>query len=85
MSIAAGLFLFVFGGLGTWLLVARYPKAHFLRSGYVFMSLGGLVFVGWALTHNFVLGIAGMLLLLVGGVSGAIGAFRKEVRMYPPA
>lgn len=81
MSVFAGLFLFVFGGLGVWLLSARFPNARFLRIGYVFMALGGLVFAAWALTHYLALGLGGMALLLVGGVAGAIGAIRKEVRM----
>jgi len=81
VSIFAGLFLFVFGGLGAWLLSARFPNARFLRTGYIFMALGGLVFTAWALWHNLAIGLAGMALLLVGGVTGAIGAIRKEVRM----
>jgi hypothetical protein len=83
VSIFAGLFLFVFGSLGAWLLGARFPNARFLRTGYVLMALGGLVFCVWALSHNLAAGIVGIALLLCGGISGAIGAFRKEVRMFP--
>ena len=85
MSIAAGAFLFLFGAFGVWLILTRYPKAHFMRTGYVFMSLGGLISVMWGLTHTLVLGVAGMVLLLVGGASGVLGALRKELRMLPPA
>ncbi len=85
MSIFAGLFLLVFGSLGAWLLGARFPNARFLRTGYVLMALGGLMFSAWAMTHNLAIGIVGIVLLLSGGVSGAIGALRKEVRVFPPA
>ena len=81
MSVFAGVFLFVFGGLGVWLLSARFPNARFLRIGYIFMSLGGLGFAAWALTHSLWIGLSGMVLLLIGGIAGAIGAFRKEVRL----
>ena len=63
MKIVAGLFIFVFGCLGAWLLTA---------------------FAAWSVLHAVALGIAGVALLLVGGVSGAIGALRKEVRLLPP-
>lgn len=85
MNIAAGLFLFIFGGLGVWLLTVRFPNARFMRIAYALMSLGGIVFVAWALTHSIVLGIAGIVLLVAGGVTGAIGALRKEMRVFPPA
>ncbi len=84
MSIVAGLFLLVFGGLGAWWLGARFPNARFLRAGYLLMALGGLIFAVWALTHNLIVGILGIGLLLAGGASGTIGAIRKEVRMLPP-
>ena len=84
MSVFAGLFLLVFGGLGAWLLGARFPNARFLRVGYVLMAAGGLIFAAWAMSHNLIVGIFGIALLLAGGVSGAIGAIRKEVRMFPP-
>lgn len=85
MSVAAGLFLFVFGGLGTWLLFARYPNAHFTRAAYVFMSIGGVVFVVWALSHLISIGIAGVVMLGLAGICGIIGAVRKEMRLAPPA
>lgn len=85
MTIAAGVFLFLFGGLGTWLLFARYPNAHFTRASYVFMALGGIVFVTWALTHMIGIGVAGVALLLIGGICGVVGWFRKEMRLFPPA
>jgi hypothetical protein len=83
VSIAAGIFLFLFGGLGTWLLFTRYPEAHYTRAAYVFMSIGGLVFVAWALSHAIGAGIAGVALLLIGGICGTIGWFRKEMRAFP--
>ena len=82
MSIAAGLFLFIFGGLGTWLLLARYPNAHYTRAAYVFMGLGGLVFVAWALSHLIGIGVAGVALLVIGGICGVIGWMRKEMRAF---
>ncbi len=85
MSIAAGIFLFVFGGLGTWLLFTRYPNAHYTRAAYVFMGIGGLVFVAWALSHLLGIGVAGVALLLLGGICGAVGWMRKEMRLFPPA
>ena len=84
MSVFAGLFLFVFGGLGAWLLNVRFPNARFLRTGYALMSLGGLIFFAWAMWHSLVVGICGIIVLLIGGVSGVIGAVRKEVRILPP-
>lgn len=85
MSIVAGVFLFLFGGLGTWLLFARYPQAHYTRASYVFMALGGVVFVVWALSHLIAFGLAGVALLLMGGICGVVGWFRKEMRLLPPA
>ncbi|HET9029448.1 MAG TPA: hypothetical protein VFN49_04670 [Candidatus Aquilonibacter sp.] len=85
MSVVAGIFLFIFGGLGTWLLFARYPNARYTRASYVFMALGGLVFVAWAISHVLTVGVAGCVLLLIGGICGAIGWFRKEMRLLPPA
>ena len=84
MSIFAGLFIFVFGALGAWVLGVRFPNARFLRTGYVLLSLGGLIFFGWAMWHALVVGICGIIVLLIGGISGAIGAIRKEVRIFPP-
>jgi hypothetical protein len=84
VKIVAGLFICVFGCLGAWLLTARFPKAHFLRTGYILMAIGGLAFAAWSILHEVALGVAGVVLLLVGGVSGAIGALRKEVRLLPP-
>ena len=84
-GITAGLFLFVFGALGTWLLRAKFPHARFMPIGYVLMSLGGLVFVGWTLTHAMSLGVVGVILLVAAGILGIVGALRKEVRVVPPA
>jgi hypothetical protein len=84
VNIVAGLFILVFGGLGAWLLAVRFPSARFLRTGYICMGLGGLVFAVWSIVHAVALGVIGIVLLLAGGISGAIGALRKEVRLLPP-
>jgi hypothetical protein len=81
VTVFAGLFLFVFGGLGTWLFAKRFPNAHFMRNGYAAMSLGGLLFVAWALSHVLGIGIAAAIMLLAGGTLGVIGAFRRELRL----
>ena len=84
MSIGAGLFLFVFGALGTWLLRAKFPHARVMPIAYVLMSIGGLVFVVWTLTHALAFGVAGAVLLVAAGILGMIGAMRKEIRVAPP-
>lgn len=84
MNVAAGIFLFLFGGLGAWLIFARAPRAHFTRAAYVFMSAGGIVFVVWSFTRLLGVGLAGVALLLLAGICGAVGAFRKEMRCLPP-
>lgn len=84
MILAAACFLFLFASFGAWVVFVRYPKAHFTRAGYVFMGIGGLAFIAWSFQHLIGVGIAAMILLFAGGLLGAIGAFRKEVRMLPP-
>jgi hypothetical protein len=81
VTVFAGLFLFVFGGLGVWLFAKHFPAARFMRNGYAAMSLGGLLFVAWALTRVLGIGVAAAVFLLAGGTLGAIGAFRRELRM----
>ena len=84
MTLFAALFLLVFGALGAWLLSARFPTARYTRLAYVFMAFGGLAFLIWALSHQIGAGIAAIVLLLLGGSFGIVGAVRKEVRMVPP-
>ena len=81
MTVAAGVFVFLFGGAGAWLLAKRVPTARYTRIGYAAMGLGGLLFSIWALTHALAVGVAGAAVLAVGGVFGAIGAFRRELRI----
>ena len=81
MTVFAGLFLFVFGGLGAWLLTKRFPHARFTRNAYASMSVGGLLFVAWALSRVLGVGVVAALFLVGGGVLGAIGAFRRELRL----
>ncbi|MEO9170541.1 MAG: hypothetical protein ABI282_06920 [Candidatus Baltobacteraceae bacterium] len=85
MTLVAAAFLFLFGTAGALIVFLRYPRAHFTRASYIFMGLGGLVFIAWSLSHSIGVGVAAMILLLAGGTLGVIGAFRKEVRMLPPA
>lgn len=84
MTLAAAIFLFIFGSLGAWFVFMRYPRAHFTRAAYVFMGIGGLAFIAWWFSHLLGAAIAAMLLLLAGGTLGVIGALRKEVRLLPP-
>jgi len=81
VTIAAGLFLCVFGGLGAWFLSKRYPSARFLRYGYVLMAAGGLAFAAWAIWKALVVGVAAAALLALGGALGAWGALRRELRL----
>ncbi len=84
MNIAAGIFLVLFGGFGTWLLRSRFPAARFLPASYALMMLGGVVFMLWTLVHAVAFAIAGAVVLVLAGVLGLIGAARKEVRVAPP-
>jgi hypothetical protein len=84
VTLAAAIFLFVFGSLGTWVITLRYPQAHYTRAGYIFMAIGGLAFIVWAFSHSLGVAIGAMVLLFAGGTLGVIGAFRKEVRLLPP-
>jgi hypothetical protein len=84
VNLAAGLFLFLFGAIGTWWSLTRFPHAHFTRASSVFMSISGIVFVIWIFTQTIGVGLAAFALLLFSGVSGAIGAIRKETRALPP-
>ena len=80
MTVAAGVFLALFGGLGAWFLAKRFPSAQFLRAGYVMMSLGGVFFVVWAVSKSIALGVTAAALLGLGGALGVVGALRRELR-----
>ena len=84
MTILAGVFLALFGGLTSWLLAARYPTARYMRIGYALMTLGGLMFVVWSVTMLLALGFVALVVLLLGGLFGVIGALRRELRVTPP-
>lgn len=84
MTIFAGLFIFVFGALGVWLLARRFPGARFLRSGYGCMSGGGLLFVVWTLSKALPVGVIAGGLLALGATLGIVGTLRKELRLMPP-
>lgn len=85
MTLFAGIFLVLFGALTSWLLAARYASARWMRIGYALMTLGGLTFVAWSVTLANALGIAGLFVLLLGGIFGVVGALRRELRITPPA
>lgn len=85
MTLVAAIFLCLFGAVGAWVVIVRYPKAHFTRAAYIFMTLGGLAFIGWYFSHWIGVAIGAMILLFIGGSAGVIGAFRREVRLAPPA
>lgn len=80
MAAAAGIVLAVFGSLGVWFLTRQFPHARFLRAGYVLLAIGGLLFVAWSLSKLLPLGVVAALLVAAGGVCGAAGALRKELR-----
>ncbi|MEO6836427.1 MAG: hypothetical protein ABI231_11045 [Candidatus Tumulicola sp.] len=80
VTILAGLFLGAFGALGAWFLTKRHPSARFLRAGYALMSAGGVLFVAWALSRVLAVGVTAAALVGIGGVTGMIGALRKELR-----
>lgn len=85
MSVVIGLFLLIFGLLGTWLLASRFPHARFVRAGYAFMAFGGLFAAVWGVWHRLEIGVTAAALLAIGGVLGVIGAVRREMRVLPPA
>ena len=80
MTIFAGLFLLVFGALGTWFLAARFPSARFMRVAYAAMAVGGALFAMWGLVKFISVGIAAVAVLAAGGAIGAFGALRRELR-----
>jgi hypothetical protein len=80
-TIAAGIFLTVFGAGGAWLLTTRFPSAKFLRTGYAVMGLSGALFLTWTVSHVGGIGIAATAVLAIGGAIGIIGALRRELRL----
>lgn len=80
MTVAAGVVLGVFGGLGSWFLARNFPGARFLRVSYALLGIGGVLFVAWALSKVLALGAGAAVLVAAGGVSGVAGALRKELR-----
>ncbi|MGA8534776.1 MAG: hypothetical protein WB615_11750 [Candidatus Tumulicola sp.] len=80
MTLAAGLFLAAFGGLGAWFLAKRFSSARFLRAGYTLISAGGALFVVWALSRVLAIGVGAAALMAAGAIAGSIGALRKELR-----
>lgn len=83
MNVAAGIFLVLFGSVSTWWTSMNYPNANFTRAGSILMAISGIVFLAWTFTHAIAVGIGASALLLISGVIGVIGAFRKETRVLP--
>ena len=83
MALVAGIFIVAFGALVSLLLKRTSPRARMTRTGYGLVTLGGVLAIVWALTHLLILGIIGIAVLLAGGLYGAIGGIRKELRLTP--
>jgi len=80
-TIAAGIFLTVFGAAGAWFITTRFPSASFLRSGYALMALSGVLFLIWTAVHVVAIGLAAAALLGLGALTGIVGALRRELRL----
>jgi hypothetical protein len=80
-TIAAGVFLMVFGAAGAWFLTTRFPSAKFLRVGYTLMALSGTLFLVWTVFKIVPLGLAAAALLGIGATIGIVGALRRELRL----
>lgn len=80
-TIAAGIFLTVFGAAGAWFLTTRFPSAKFLRVGYAVMALSGILFLVWSALKILAVGVAAAALLGTGAAIGIIGALRRELRL----
>jgi hypothetical protein len=80
-TIAAGIFLMVFGGAGAWVLTTRFPSAKFLRVSYAVLALSGALFLIWVFAHALAIGIAAAALMGLGAATGIIGALRRELRL----
>ena len=84
MTYVAGAFLILFGGAASWLLATRFPKATFTRVGYGMMTAGGVLAVVWASAGLLAFGVAAIVILALGGLTGVVGALRKELRFDLP-
>lgn len=83
MTLAAGFVLALFGAAGAVFVTVRFPNAHFMRTSYVLMFLGGALFIVWSFWKLPALGIAAALTVALGAVVGIAGALRKELRFTP--
>ena len=81
MTVAAGIVLTVFGGLGAWFIARNFPHARFLRASYVLMASGGVLFIAWSLSKILVLGATAAIVVAAGALAGIAGALRKELRV----
>lgn len=80
-TIAAGIFLLVFGAAGAWFLTTRFPSAKYLRAGYALMALSGALFLIWNVLAMVWIGVAAAALLAAGALIGIVGALRRELRL----
>jgi hypothetical protein len=80
-TIAAGIFLTLFGAAGAWFLTTRFPSAKFLRVGYAVMAVSGVLFLLWDALKLVAIGVAAAALLGAGATIGIIGALRRELRL----
>lgn len=83
MLFTAGIFIVAFGGLFSLLLWKKFPAARFTRLGYGLTTLGGLLAITWGLVHVLAIGVASLVVLLLGGILGITGGMRKELRVAP--
>ncbi len=81
MTVLAGIFLLLFGGGGSWLLATRFASATYTRIGYAAMAISGIFAVVWAFSGSLPFGVSAVVILVIGGLFGIIGAFRKELRI----
>lgn len=84
VSVAAGLVLAVFAGLGGLFIRRFYAAARYLLFGYVAMGIGGVLCALWGVTNLLGVGIVAAACVAIGGIAGAIGALRKELRSGTP-
>ena len=56
-----------------------------MRIGYALMTVGGVLFVLWSFERFTAIGLFALLVLLLGGIFGIVGAVRKELRTLPPS
>jgi hypothetical protein len=84
VTVVAGAFLVLFGGAASWLLAVRFPTAICTRIGYGMMTLSGVLALVWAIGDVLSFGVAAVIILALGGVTGIVGALRKELRFDLP-